>query len=67
MAKAAKPGKGPRGLKQGAYVYYKQGRGTFVARVTAVDTDASTATVRRVKDGKRIERPLSKLRRAPRP
>lgn len=67
-AKAARAPRGPRGgLKGGDYVYYRQGRGTFVARVAEVDSDNSTAVVRRLTDGKRVERPLSKLRRAPAP
>ncbi|RUO88960.1 PspA [Corallococcus sp. AB018] len=45
----------------GQEVRYKQGRGTFSAKVKAVDEKAKTVTVARVSDGKEVVRPFDKV------
>jgi len=45
----------------GAMVRYRQGRGTFNARVASVDEARGTAVVERAMDGRSVERPFSKL------
>ncbi|MCP3169980.1 PspA [Myxococcus qinghaiensis] len=46
---------------EGQEVRYKQGRGTFSAKVTAVDAKAKTVTVERVSDNKKVVRPFDKV------
>lgn len=59
------PRPAPAGLSSapdvGATVGYRQGRGSFEATVVSVDTERSTATVRRSTDGREVVRPFSKL------
>ncbi|WP_141620293.1 PspA [Myxococcus sp. AB036A] len=45
----------------GQEVRYKQGRGTFSAKVKAVDEKARTVTLERLGDGKKVERPFAKV------
>ncbi|NNB90013.1 PspA [Corallococcus exiguus] len=45
----------------GQEVRYKQGRGTFSAKVKSVDEKAKTVTVARVSDGKEVVRPFDKV------
>ncbi|WP_141588626.1 MULTISPECIES: PspA [unclassified Myxococcus] len=45
----------------GQEVRYKQGRGTFSAKVKAVDAKAKTVVVTRVSDGKEVVRPFDKV------
>ncbi|QQR43430.1 PspA [Myxococcus xanthus] len=46
---------------EGQEVRYKQGRGTFSAKVKAVDAKAKSVTVERVSDGKQVVRPIDKV------
>ncbi|WP_163785067.1 PspA [Myxococcus vastator] len=48
-------------FKEGQEVSYKQGRGTFPAKVKAVNEEAKTVTVERVGDGKQVVRPFEKV------
>lgn len=48
-------------FKEGQEVSYKQGRGTFPAKVKAVNEEAKTVTVERVGDGKQVVRPFDKV------
>jgi len=48
-------------FKEGQKVRFKQGRGQFEATVTAIDGNTNTLTLKRDKDGKRVERPASKV------
>ena len=45
----------------GQAVTYKQGRGTFDAKVLKIDVEAGLLTVRRIKDGKKVARPAFKV------
>ncbi|NVJ27611.1 PspA [Myxococcus sp. AM011] len=45
----------------GQEVRYRQGRGTFSAKVKAVDEKARTVTLERLSDGKKVERPFAKV------
>lgn len=45
----------------GQEVRYKQGRGSFSAKVTAVDAKAKSVTVERVSDNKKVVRPFDKV------
>jgi len=51
-------------FRAGDSVRYRQGRGTFFARVVSVDARAGKATVERSTDGKRVVRPFDKLLRS---
>jgi len=51
-------------FKAGQKVFYKQGRGTFEAKVVRVDAAKGLITVQRNKDGKRVARPAAKLKAA---
>lgn len=51
----------PASYAEGQEVRYKQGRGTFSAKVKAVDAEAKTVTVERVSDGKQVVRPFDKV------
>ena len=58
----AKLGKGDASkFKVGQAVKYRQGRGEFEATVSAVDTGTNIVSIERIKDGKKIDRPASKL------
>ncbi|TQF10738.1 PspA [Myxococcus llanfairpwllgwyngyllgogerychwyrndrobwllllantysiliogogogochensis] len=46
---------------EGQEVRYKQGRGSFSAKVTAVDKEARTVTLARVSDGRKVVRPFDKV------
>ena len=48
-------------FSEGQAVKYRQGRGTFEAKVIAIDTTAGTVTVERDSDGKKVRRPAAKL------
>jgi hypothetical protein len=48
-------------FKEGQKVRFKQGRGEFDATVAAIDGNTNTLTLKRDKDGKRVERPASKV------
>ncbi|NNC19524.1 PspA [Corallococcus exiguus] len=45
----------------GQEVRYKQGRGSFSAKVKSIDAKAKTVTVERVSDGKQVVRPFDKV------
>lgn len=45
----------------GDAVVYRQGRGSFEAKVVAVDEATGLLTVERLKDGKKVDRPATKL------
>ncbi|WIG95674.1 PspA [Myxococcus sp. SDU36] len=63
-ATAAAPSPSPEAsvsFKEGQDVSYKQGRGTFPAKVKAVNQEARTVTVERVGDGKQVVRPFDKV------
>lgn len=45
----------------GQSVQYRQGRGTFPARVTAVDAKTGTVLLTRLSDGKEVKRPAGKV------
>src|ERR687887_1631675 len=47
-------------FKEGQKVRFKQGRGEFDATVTSIDSNTNTLTLKRDRDGKRVERPASK-------
>ncbi len=49
----------PNSVEPGQKVHYRQGRGTFEARVVRLDGDR--VVLERLADGKRVARPLSKL------
>ena len=64
VAPKAKRGRKPvkrtgRSLEVGQSVRYRQGRGTFEARVAELAGDV--AFIERLSDGKRVQRPISKL------
>lgn len=42
-------------------VRYRQGRGTFEARIVSFDRETKMITLERLSDGKRVERPSSKV------
>ena len=48
-------------FKEGQKVRFKQGRGEFEATVTSIDSNTNTLTLKRDRDGKRVERPASKV------
>lgn len=48
-------------FKEGQSVKYKQGRGEFVASVEKVDTEGNMLTLKREKDGKKVQRPAGKV------
>ena len=48
----------------GQSVVYKQGRGSFEAKVVSVDRDRNLVKVERIADGKKVDRPAAKLRPA---
>ena len=48
-------------VKPGQKVTYNQGRGTFEAKVIRVDVKRGLVTVERMKDGKRVVRPATKI------
>lgn len=48
-------------LGVGGRVSYRQGSGTFEAKVVAVDADKGVAVLERIKDGKRVTRPMKKV------
>lgn len=50
-----------RKLHIGQRVEYRQGRGTFLAKVVRLDPKRGTTVLERVKDKKRISRPISKV------
>ncbi|MFY1824430.1 PspA [Myxococcus fulvus] len=45
----------------GQEVRYKQGRGSFSAKVKSIDANAKTVTVERVSDNKQVVRPFDKV------
>ena len=45
----------------GQMVSYRQGRGTFEAKVIEVDLERGELKLQREKDGKRVERPFQKV------
>lgn len=51
----------PASYAEGQEVRYKQGRGTFSAKVKAVDEKAKTLTLERVSDGTKVVRPFDKV------
>ncbi|HEY3446754.1 MAG TPA: hypothetical protein VGK67_10340 [Myxococcales bacterium] len=60
--KAAKAGTGDASkFKVGQAVKYRQGRGEFEATVAAVDTEKNLVSLERSKDGKKVDRPASKI------
>lgn len=62
IAPRTRRGKGTAGtVEVGHKVLYRQGRGEFEAVVTAVNKDGGMVTLKRVKDGKEVTRPLTKL------
>lgn len=48
-------------FSEGQSVQYKQGRGTFDARIVAIDAEKGALTLERVTDGKKVVRPASKV------
>jgi len=48
-------------LSEGQSVRYKQGRGTFDARVLSIDSAKGAVTLERISDGKKVVRPASKV------
>jgi len=50
-----------RRLRVGQQVEYRQGRGTFTAKVVSIDDKNGTAVLERAEDKKRVERPLTKV------
>ncbi|WP_141620345.1 PspA [Myxococcus sp. AB036A] len=51
----------PASYSEGQEVRYKQGRGTFSAKVKAIDEKAKTLTLERVSDGTKVVRPFDKV------
>ncbi|NVJ09918.1 PspA [Myxococcus sp. AM001] len=51
----------PVAYEVGQEVRYKQGRGSFSAKVTAVDAKAKTVTLARVSDSLKVVRPFDKV------
>ena len=51
-------------VRPGDSVLYRQGRGTFPARVVSVNARTGRVTVERASDGKRVVRPVDKLLRS---
>jgi hypothetical protein len=49
-------------LKVGDAVAYRQGRGEFGATIKAIDLDAGTVLLARLGDGKKVVRPITKVR-----
>ncbi|MFP2960308.1 PspA, partial [Myxococcus sp. 1LA] len=60
-APAPVPARGACLIRGGQEVRYKQGRGTFAAKVKAVDEKAKTLTLERVSDGTKVVRPFDKV------
>jgi hypothetical protein len=50
-----------KNLTEGQKVSYKQGRGSFEAKVVSIDSEKGTVTVERIKDGKKVTRPAAKV------
>ena len=50
-----------RGVRVGQRVQYRQGRGTFTAKVVRINDKNGTAVLERATDKKRVERPLAKV------
>lgn len=48
-------------LALGQHVSYRQGSGTFEAKVVAVDAGKGVVVLERIKDGKRVTRPTAKV------
>jgi hypothetical protein len=48
-------------LSVGQQVEYRQGRGTFAAKVVRIDGKRGAAVLERLSDGKRLRRPLAKI------
>ena len=64
-ARRAKVGAGDASkFKVGQAVKYRQGRGEFEATVSAVDTEKNLVSLERSKDGKKVDRPASKIYQA---
>jgi len=69
-AKAGRRGKAKAGkaakidFAEGQRVVYRQGRGSFDAKVVGIDHDAGTLRLQREKDGKEVTRPAAKVRAA---
>jgi sRNA-binding protein len=60
--KARKGGKGDASrFREGQVVKYRQGRGEFEATVLAVDVENNSVKLERKKDGKKVERPATKI------
>ena len=55
------PARAAKKLSEGQAVQYKQGRGTFDARITKVDAATGAIHLERVKDGKKVVRPAHKV------
>ncbi|NOJ82285.1 PspA [Myxococcus xanthus] len=51
----------PVAYEVGQEVRYKQGRGSFSAKVTAVDAKAKTVTLARISDNLKVVRPFDKV------
>jgi hypothetical protein len=61
-AKAKAALRAAKNFHEGQKVVYKQGRGSFDAKVVRVDAAKGLVTVERLKDGKRVVRPPAKLK-----
>ena len=48
-------------LGKGSIVHYKQGRGEFEARIIAFNASTRTVTLERLRDGRRVKRPASRV------
>jgi hypothetical protein len=48
-------------LRAGQQVEYRQGRGTFAAKVVRIEDKRGAAVLERLSDGKRLRRPLAKV------
>ena len=48
-------------FKVGQAVRYRQGRGEFEATITAVDVEGGMVSIERTSDGKKLDRPASKI------
>ena len=65
--KGARRGSGKKALRlakklsPNQIVEYRQGRGTFEAKVVALDAETGMVTVERVSDGKKVVRPATKI------
>jgi hypothetical protein len=51
-------------FQEGQRVIYRQGRGAFEATVTQIHAATNKLTLKREKDGKKVERPAEKVRAA---